>query len=121
MSFFDAPWHIVLVLLAALLLFGSSRLPGAAKALGSAMNIFKKEVKGQGDDQDHQVNASPAQANFTPPPAQLTKGNTATSQQAQIDELQRQLNDLQRQAGSGDGQQGAPSASAESQPNRQSY
>jgi sec-independent protein translocase protein TatA len=115
MSFFDAPWHIVLVLLAALLLFGSSRLPGAAKALGSSMNIFKKAVKG--DDDDHQVTASTTtQATAAPP--QLTGGTAAPSQQAQIDELQRQLNELQRQAADGPA---APTTPAESQPNRQSY
>jgi len=118
MSFFDAPWHIVLVLLAALLLFGSSRLPGAAKALGSSMNIFKKAVKGEGVDDDHQVNASTTtQATAAPP--QLTSGTAAPSQQAQIDDLQRQLNELQRQAG--DRGQAAPTTPAESQPNRQSY
>jgi sec-independent protein translocase protein TatA len=116
MSFFDAPWHIVLVLLAALLLFGSSRLPGAAKALGSSMNIFKKAVKG--DDDDHQVTASTTtQATAAPP--QLTGGTAAPSQQAQIDDLQRQLNELQRQAA--ESGPAAPATPAESQPNRQSY
>jgi sec-independent protein translocase protein TatA len=116
MSFFDAPWHIVLVLLAALLLFGSSRLPGAAKALGSSMNIFKKAVKG--DDDDHQVTASTTTQAAAAPP-QLTTGTAAPSQQAQIDDLQRQLNELQRQAA--DGGPAAPTTPAESQPNRQSY
>ena len=115
MSFFDAPWHIVLVLLAALLLFGSSRLPGAAKALGSSMNIFKKAVKGL--DDDHEVTASTT-TQAAVGPQQLTKG-TAPSQQDQIDDLQRQLSDLQRQAA--DRGQAAPTTPAESQPNRQSY
>jgi sec-independent protein translocase protein TatA len=115
MSFFDAPWHIVLVLLAALLLFGSSRLPGAAKALGSSMNIFKKALKS--DDDDHQVNASTTTQATAPP--QLTGGNATPSQQAKIDDLQRQLNELQRQAA--DGGPAASSTPAESQPNRQSY
>jgi sec-independent protein translocase protein TatA len=118
MSFFDAPWHIVLVLLAALLLFGSSRLPGAAKALGSSMNIFKKAVKGEGDDDDRKVTASTTtQATAAPP--QLTTGTAAPAQQAQIDDLQRQLNELQRQAA--DRGPAAPTTPAESQPNRQSY
>ena len=114
MSFFDAPWHIVLVLLAALLLFGSSRLPGAAKALGSSMNIFKKAVKG--DDDDHQVTASTTTHATTPTP-QLTGGTAASPQQAQIDDLQRQLNELQQQAAD----RGPAAPPAESQPNRQSY
>jgi sec-independent protein translocase protein TatA len=101
MSFFDAPWHIVLLLLAALILFGSSRLPGAAKALGSSMNIFKKSLKGEGDDQSgHNAQTTQAmnQPTYTPPsPPQLSSGPSAPSQQAQIDALQRQLNELQRQ------------------------
>jgi sec-independent protein translocase protein TatA len=101
MSFFDAPWHIALLLLAALILFGSSRLPGAAKALGSSMNIFKKSIKGEDEQQDGQagqVRQSANQPGYTPPaPPQITSGPAAPSQQAQIDALQRQLNDLQRQ------------------------
>jgi sec-independent protein translocase protein TatA len=111
MTFFDAPWHIVLLLLAALVLFGSSRLPGAAKALGSSMNIFKKAVRGEDADGNTAASgitqatyvppAPPAQtaSTYAPPapPAQITPAPTAESQQAQIDELQRQLRELQRQ------------------------
>jgi sec-independent protein translocase protein TatA len=114
MSFFDAPWHIVLLLLAALILFGSSRLPGAAKALGSSMNIFKKSLKGEGGDEEAGQHGATTQAmsqpTYTPPaPPQLSSGPSAPSQQAQIDALQRQLNELQRQ------QQAAP-ADTSSQP-----
>jgi sec-independent protein translocase protein TatA len=115
MSFFDAPWHIVLLLLAALILFGSSRLPGAAKALGSSMNIFKKAVKGE---EDRQVDASSTGQQAYTPPAQLTSGQTPQSQQAQIDELQRQLHEVRRQAAAGD-RQGTAQTSADSRP--QSY
>lgn len=109
MSFFDAPWHIVILLLAALLLFGSSRLPGAAKALGSSMNIFKKAVKG-GDDEPGSFGST--QATVVPsPPAQITTTPAAGSQQAQIDDLQRQLRDLQAQQAKGDA---APASEAQS-------
>ena len=101
MSFFDAPWHIVLLLLAALILFGSSRLPGAARALGSSMNIFKKSLKEGAAEQPGQPGKSEpqgmSQPAYTPPTPQITSGPAAPSQQAQIDALQRQLNDLQRQ------------------------
>jgi sec-independent protein translocase protein TatA len=102
MSFFDAPWHIVILLLAALLLFGSSRLPGAAKALGSSMNIFKKAVKG--DDEPGSLGSAQAtQATVVPPPAQISSSPPATSApQAQIDDLQRQLHDLQRDQAASD-------------------
>src|SRR5215469_5204371 len=95
MSFFDAPWHIVILLLAALVLFGSSRLPGAAKALGSSMNIFKKAVKG--DDEPGSLGPmQTTQATVVQPPAQISSTPAASPQQAQIDDLQRQLHDLQR-------------------------
>lgn len=108
MSFFDAPWHIVILLLAALLLFGSSRLPGAAKALGSSMNIFKKAVKGDDDSASGGI----TQATFVPPPAQITTQPAGDSQQEQIDDLQRQLSDLQRQKAKADA---TPTSEAQSQ------
>lgn len=39
------PWHIILVLLAFLILFGSKKLPDAARGLGRSMRIFKSEIK----------------------------------------------------------------------------
>ncbi|MGI9008527.1 MAG: twin-arginine translocase TatA/TatE family subunit [Streptosporangiaceae bacterium] len=98
MSFFDAPWHIVLLLFAALILFGSSRLPGAAKALGSSMNIFKKSFKGGDEEQEATPGLQPTnQAGYQPPTPQITSGPAVPSQQAQIDALQHQLSELQRQ------------------------
>ncbi len=114
MSFFDAPWHIVILLLAALLLFGSSRLPGAAKALGSSMNIFKKAVKEGSEDPDGPGSLGANQATVVPPPAQITSPPAADPKQAQIDELQRQLQDLQRN-------QAASDATPQAQPHGQSY
>src|SRR5215468_7074873 len=96
--------HIIILLVVVLLLFGSTRLPGAAQALGKSMHIFKKSVKGL--DEDKQADS------VVQPPAQLTAPPRDQSQQAQIDALQRQLNDLQRQSASGDAQQGNGSASA---------
>jgi sec-independent protein translocase protein TatA len=115
MSFFDAPWHIVILLLAALLLFGSSRLPGAARALGTSMNIFKKAVK-HGEDEPGSLGSMSTQATFNPPPAQIMTPPAADSKQAQIDDLQRQLNDLQRQQAPADA---TPTSDAQSQ--SQSY
>lgn len=39
------PWHIILVVLAGLLLFGSKRLPDAARGLGKSMRILKSEAR----------------------------------------------------------------------------
>lgn len=111
MSFFDAPWHIALLLLAALVLFGSSRLPGAAKALGSSMNIFKRSLKeGASDDQDQPDGTKVAQVTVVPSaPPLASRTETPAAQaatQQEVAELKQQLaelKDLQRQsAGGGD-------------------
>jgi sec-independent protein translocase protein TatA len=121
MSFFDAPWHIVILLLAALVLFGSSRLPGAAKALGSSMNIFKKAVKEGAEDPDSPGSlGGSTQATVVPPPAQITSTPVIDPKQAQIDELQRQLQDLQRNQAVSDTRP-ANAQAPEAQPHGQSY
>lgn len=49
MGYFQTPWHIVLLLLIALLLFGGKRLPEMGRALGSGMREFKDAVTGHSD------------------------------------------------------------------------
>ena len=39
------PWHIIVLLLVILLLFGARRLPDLARSLGQSMKILKSEVK----------------------------------------------------------------------------
>ncbi len=109
--------HIIILLVVVLLLFGSTRLPGAAKAIGKSMHIFKRSVKGLDDDDDDKPAESPTVTMVTPHrqlPAQ------PADPQAQIDALQRQLNDLQRQSAAGDAQQGSGSATA-GRPDTRSY
>ena len=43
-------WHIVILLLVVLLLFGAPKLPGLAKSLGESMRIFRREVKQINED-----------------------------------------------------------------------
>jgi sec-independent protein translocase protein TatA len=100
-----APWHIILLLVVLVLLFGSRRLPGAAKSLGESMHIFKRSVAGLNPDNDPANPANPADpANAAqttmPPTVPATQQLTATADptQAQLQELQRQVQDLQRQA-----------------------
>ena len=38
-------WHLVILLVVVLLLFGGKRLPDAARGLGRSLRIFKSEVK----------------------------------------------------------------------------
>ena len=55
------PWHWIILLLVVVILFGSKRLPDAARSLGKSMRIFKTEVKEL--QADHKTNppVTPAQ------------------------------------------------------------
>ena len=44
------PWHIIIVVIVFLVLFGSKQLPDAARGLGRSMRIFKSEVKEMQND-----------------------------------------------------------------------
>lgn len=103
------PWHIILLVVVLLLLFGSRRLPGAAKSLGESMHIFKKSVTGLHDDEADQTNAAnpPASALppvFTPPAVQQAAPPAQDATQQQLADLHRQVQELQRQSAGGDGQ-----------------
>ncbi|WP_372699272.1 Sec-independent protein translocase subunit TatA [Arthrobacter sp. JSM 101049] len=43
-------WHIVIIVVLALILFGAPKLPGLARSLGQSMRIFKSEVRQMKDD-----------------------------------------------------------------------
>jgi sec-independent protein translocase protein TatA len=48
---FDSPWKILIVAVLLIVLFGSAKLPVAARSLGKSMRILKTEVNGlHGDD-----------------------------------------------------------------------
>jgi sec-independent protein translocase protein TatA len=40
------PWHIAVLVVVLLLLFGAKRLPDAARGLGRSLRIFKAETEG---------------------------------------------------------------------------
>jgi sec-independent protein translocase protein TatA len=68
-GYFQTPWHIVLLLLIALLLFGGKRLPEVGKALGSGMREFKDAISGNSPSADHDQPELPApQPAVTEPP-----------------------------------------------------
>ena len=43
-------WHMVVLLVLVLIVFGSSKLPDIAKSVGQSMKVFKKEIKELRDD-----------------------------------------------------------------------
>jgi sec-independent protein translocase protein TatA len=44
------PWHIIVLVVVLILLFGAKRLPDAARALGRSLRIIKAETRGLADD-----------------------------------------------------------------------
>ena len=52
-------WHWLIVLLVVIVLFGSKKLPDAARGLGQSLRIFKSEVKEMQKD-DTPASAEPA-------------------------------------------------------------
>jgi sec-independent protein translocase protein TatA len=90
---FDSPWKVLIVAVVLIILFGSKKMPDAARSLGRSMRILKAEVSGlHPDEEQEQVK----QAQFEQPQGQ-PQPLPAVSQQAQIDALQQQIRDLQQQ------------------------
>jgi sec-independent protein translocase protein TatA len=44
------PWHLIIVVVVLVILFGSKKLPDAARSLGRSMRIFKAETKALSED-----------------------------------------------------------------------
>lgn len=65
-------WHIVLILGVAVLLFGSTKLPGAARSMGQSLRIFKSEMRAGAQDGQAQTTAAPAVENKVAAAAPVT-------------------------------------------------
>ena len=48
---FDSPWKILIVAVVLIVLFGSKKLPHAARSLGQSMRILKTEVSKLHEDE----------------------------------------------------------------------
>jgi sec-independent protein translocase protein TatA len=96
---FDSPLKIAIIAVVVIVLFGSKKLPHAARSLGQSMRILKREVQGLHEDDEPTSDTSAQSPGSTaaaiPAPAELT-ATAPTDQQAQIDALQQQIRDLQR-------------------------
>ncbi|MFG2129921.1 Sec-independent protein translocase subunit TatA [Streptomyces sp. NPDC048751] len=44
------PWHLLIVAIVVIVLFGSKKLPDTARALGKSMRILKSEAKAMKDE-----------------------------------------------------------------------
>jgi sec-independent protein translocase protein TatA len=99
---FDSPWKILIVAVVLIVLFGSKKLPHAARSLGQSMRILKKEVQGLHEDQSTAEASGPSSAagasDAVPLPPAIAPHQQPEQQAAQINELQQQIRDLQRAA-----------------------
>jgi len=103
---FDSPWKIAIIAILIIVLFGSRKLPGAARSLGQSMRILKKEMTSLHEDES---DTPPVPVPVTEPtPAQLQAAATAPADpaaapapdaQTQIASLQAQLDNLQQTVG----------------------
>jgi sec-independent protein translocase protein TatA len=98
---FDSPWKIAIIAVLLIVMFGSKKLPGAARSLGQSMRILKREVQGLHEDETEPgapaQEQAPASSATGFPQAELT-ATPHPDQQSQIDVLQQQIRDLQRAA-----------------------
>jgi len=64
--------ELIIIALVLVMLFGASRLPGTARAIGRSMRIFKAETKGlRSDSDDDDEQPTPKQQSQALPPAQV--------------------------------------------------
>ena len=95
---FDSPWKVLILAVVILVLFGSRKLPDAARSLGRSMRILKKEIHDLHDEETPQPTAVTPAVAAPQAPAQI-------SQQAQVEQLQQQIDELRRQSSTAEVQQ----------------
>ncbi|TSD99051.1 Sec-independent protein translocase subunit TatA [Gordonia rubripertincta] len=77
---FTSWWHWAIVAVVLLILFGSKKLPDAARGLGQSLRIFKSEVKEmQKDDKPADAPATPDASQRELPPADPTQPSTSSN------------------------------------------
>lgn len=77
-----SPWHWAIVAVVLVVLFGSNRLPDAARSLGRSLRIFKTEIGSLHDDDPQQLPTTPgrdavADMSAPPVPAEADPGSSA--------------------------------------------
>lgn len=75
------PWHLIVVAIVVIVLFGSKKLPDAARGLGKSMRILKSEAKAMKTDDATPASSAPT-ATPTPAPEALTPSDVVTAKEA---------------------------------------
>ena len=95
---FDSPWKILIIAVVVLVLFGSKKLPDAARSLGRSMRILKSEVSNLHEHEDEDTPANTGTPAVAATPAGPAPAPAQIAHQQQVDELQKQINELRNQA-----------------------
>lgn len=61
------PWHLLIVAIFFIVLFGSKKLPDTARALGRSMRILKSEAKAMREEDPAEAAPATAEAPTTTP------------------------------------------------------
>lgn len=72
------PWHLILIFLVIMLVFGGKKLPELARGTGRALRIFKAETKGLMDDDEPTEPSKPA--------AELNEGKASSQERSSADD-----------------------------------
>jgi sec-independent protein translocase protein TatA len=67
------PWHLIIVAVLAILLFGGRKLPELGKGLGEGLRGFKEGMKGITDDTKAAVKTEESAHAVTPKPDETVK------------------------------------------------
>jgi sec-independent protein translocase protein TatA len=102
MGLFDSPTHLLIILVVLVVLFGSAKLPKAARSMGEAMRVFKKESAKmhEEDPSKTEVPASAPQQVAWEPQTAAPQQVAPQQSQEQLAALQKQMDALKQQMGS---------------------
>ncbi|MFC9618858.1 Sec-independent protein translocase subunit TatA [Streptomyces sp. NPDC056930] len=67
------PWHLLIVAIVVIVLFGSKKLPDTARAVGKSLRILKSETKAMKED------GAPSPASDPGPPAHVAPSAIQTT------------------------------------------
>ena len=84
------PWHIIVLVVVLILLFGAKRLPDAARSLGRSLRIIKAETKGLVDDDNNVAEkAEPQQSRQPLHPTEIQHPGQTPPASPYVDPVQR--------------------------------
>jgi sec-independent protein translocase protein TatA len=76
------PWHLIVVAIVVIVLFGSKKLPEAARGLGKSMRILKSEARAMKNDGAAAPTPPPSASSAPAEPEAINPSEVATSAEA---------------------------------------